>query len=103
MTWAGASETYFNQWEAYWKTKLGGQTNFDLALQDGVIEPEQETMGGASFSGNLAAAMQQISATKSGKTEVVVYDKIAMGKFNPKDSMDKASSALASQTDLDED
>ena len=30
-------------------------------------------------------------------------DKIAMGKFNPKDSMDKASSALASQTDLDED
>ena len=30
-------------------------------------------------------------------------DKIAMGKFNPKDAMDKASSALASQTDLDED
>jgi hypothetical protein len=30
-------------------------------------------------------------------------DKIAMGKFNPKNAMDKASSALASQTDLDED
>ena len=30
-------------------------------------------------------------------------DKIAMGKFNPKDAMDKASSALVSQTDLDED
>jgi molybdopterin-containing oxidoreductase family iron-sulfur binding subunit len=80
LTWAGATETYFNQWEAYWKTQLGGQTNFDLALQDGVIEPEQETMGGASFSGNLAAAMQQISATKSAKTEVVVYEKISMGK-----------------------
>jgi len=80
LTWAGATETYFNQWEAYWKNQLGGQTNFDLALQDGVIEPEQETMGGASFSGNLAAAMQQISATKSAKTEVVVYEKISMGK-----------------------
>jgi hypothetical protein len=30
-------------------------------------------------------------------------DKIAMSKFNPKDSMDTAASALASQTDLDED
>jgi hypothetical protein len=30
-------------------------------------------------------------------------DKIAMSKFNPKDSMDKATSALSSQTDLDED
>ena len=30
-------------------------------------------------------------------------DKIAMSKFNPKDSMDKAASALSSQTDLDED
>ena len=80
LTWAGATETYFNQWEAYWKNQLGGQTNFDLALQDGVIEPEQETMGGASFGGNLAAAMQQISATKSAKTEVVVYEKISMGK-----------------------
>jgi len=80
LTWAGATETYFNQWEAYWKNQLGGQTNFDLALQDGVIEPEQETMGGASFGGNLAAAMQQISTTKSAKTEVVVYEKISMGK-----------------------
>jgi hypothetical protein len=30
-------------------------------------------------------------------------DKIAMSKFNPRDSMDKATSALSSQTDLDED
>jgi hypothetical protein len=30
-------------------------------------------------------------------------NKIAMAKFNPKDAMDKATSALSSQTDLDED
>jgi hypothetical protein len=46
--------------------KLGGQENFDRALQDGVIEPAGEmATGGGGFAGNAAGAIAAIQANKS--------------------------------------
>ncbi|HRO41399.1 MAG TPA: TAT-variant-translocated molybdopterin oxidoreductase [Flavipsychrobacter sp.] len=82
LTWAGATTNYAQYWNQYWIGKLGSQENFDRALQDGVIEPASEpAMSGAGFSGNVAAAISAIQAKKvGGGKELVVYEKISMGR-----------------------
>lgn len=81
LTWADAGTTYGDYWKNYWTNKLGGQTNFDLALRDGVIEPAGEmAMGGVSFSGNADGAMSvALSAKAPEGKELVVYQKISIG------------------------
>ena len=71
-------ETYFKN---YWITKLGGQSAFDKALQDGVIEPATATVAGATFNGAaLAAAVAKLSESKKGgKYELVIYQKVSIG------------------------
>ncbi len=39
LVWAGANTTYGDMWKSYWMGKLGSQSAFDQALQDGVVEP----------------------------------------------------------------
>jgi len=81
LIWAGASMTYGDYWQQYWSAKLGGQTNLDKALQDGVIEPTSGmSFGGATYSGNTDGAIANINAMKKvdGK-ELVVYQTIAIG------------------------
>ncbi|RYZ49878.1 MAG: 4Fe-4S dicluster domain-containing protein, partial [Sphingobacteriales bacterium] len=81
LKWAGSATTYGQYWNQYWMGKLGSQENFDLALQDGVIEPAGEAAaGGAGFGGNVAAAVAAIAAKKpaTGK-ELLVYQKVSMG------------------------
>lgn len=83
MTWSGAGMSYAQYWNQYWMNKLGGQENLDRALQDGVIEPAGEmTLGGAGFSGNAAAAITALQARKmaSAQKELVVYEKVSMGR-----------------------
>ncbi len=82
LTWAGATTSYMEMWKSYWTNKLGGSTNFDKALQDGVVEPAGEmAVSKVSFSeGAVADAIAKIGAKKSaGGTEVVVYQKVAIG------------------------
>lgn len=79
LIWSGATEKYHDIYNQYWIAKLGGQANFDKALQDGVAEPASAAMGGASFSGNVADAIAKASAKKSGKYEVVVYESVGLG------------------------
>ncbi|KAA5533352.1 4Fe-4S dicluster domain-containing protein [Taibaiella lutea] len=82
LKWTGAdlaTDNYHNFYNQYWVAKLGGQSNFDKALQDGVAEPASPTMSGASFSGNVADAMTKASAVKGGAYEVVVYETMAIG------------------------
>lgn len=83
LTWAGATTTYAQFWNQYWMGKLGTQENFDLALQEGVIEPAGEmAMGGAGFAGNVAAATSAIQSKKlgGGNKELVVYEKVSIGR-----------------------
>lgn len=81
MVWAGATQTYGDFWKNYWITKLGGQENFDKALQDGVVEPTGDMAnGGAAFTGNVADAISKIQAAKPGSgIEMVVYQKVGIG------------------------
>lgn len=39
LTWAAAGTSYGDLWKSYWLGRLGGQSAFDAALQDGFIEP----------------------------------------------------------------
>jgi molybdopterin-containing oxidoreductase family iron-sulfur binding subunit len=82
LTWAGATTTYADYWKQYWMGKLGSQSNFDKALQDGVVEPagDMPMAGGAGGGGNVAAAISAIQATKPGNgMELVVYQSVAIG------------------------
>jgi len=71
-------ETYFKN---YWTGKLGGTDNYDKALQDGVIEPAMPVAPAAATFSNakVAEAAAKAAASKSGATEVVLYQKISVG------------------------
>ncbi len=81
LVWADAAITYGDYWKQYWTNKLGGQANFDQALQDGVIEPAGDMpMGGGAFAGNAGAAVAAIQAMKpAGGMELVIYEKLGIG------------------------
>ncbi|MBS1774455.1 MAG: TAT-variant-translocated molybdopterin oxidoreductase [Bacteroidetes bacterium] len=81
LAWSGSTTTYGDMWKNYWTTKLGGQSNFDKALQDGIVEPAGEMpMGGGTFAGNIANATAAIAAMKpTSGMEVVVYQKVSIG------------------------
>ena len=80
LKWAGNTTAWDVYLKNYWIAKLGSQTTFDKALQDGVIETPA-TEAGAAFNG--AAVAQAISAAnamkKTGEFEVVIYQKVGVG------------------------
>ncbi len=69
---------YFNN---FWSQKLGGQTAYLKALQDGVIEPVATISSAAYNSAKLAEAVAAISSKKvaTGK-ELVLYEKVSIGE-----------------------
>lgn len=81
MIWAGATTSYADYWKQYWMGKLGSQQNFDMALQDGVVEPSGAMpIGGGAAGGNVAGAIAAIQAMKpSTGMELYVYQKVSMG------------------------
>ena len=109
LLWAGSSTNYGDMWTTWWKEKLGGQENFDKALQDGVVEPgsrmammadesatetfvqdgmtiavtrdaPMSTLSGATYNGNTATASSAINAGKTTGMEVVIYEKVSIGR-----------------------
>ncbi|NCU02900.1 MAG: TAT-variant-translocated molybdopterin oxidoreductase, partial [Chitinophagaceae bacterium] len=82
LKWSGSTvadyETYFKN---YWISKLGGQTAFDKALQDGVIEPGAPVVAGATFNAAVVAdaSAKLAAAKKGGKYELVIYQKVSIG------------------------
>ncbi len=85
MVWMGSTTNYADFWKQYWTNKLGGQANFEKALQDGVIEPAGEVaVGGATFAGNVNDAIAKIQGKKASTgTEVLVYQKVSIGYGGP--------------------
>ena len=81
LKWSGATSDYLSFLKGYWSAKLGGETGWDKALQDGVLNPSAPIVAGAAFNGSaVAAAVSAISAAKKGdKIELVLYEKIAIG------------------------
>ncbi len=71
-------ETFFKN---YWTAKLGSAAAFDLALQNGVIEPAATAPSAGTFNtAHVEAAAAAISATKKGgDIELVLYQKVSIG------------------------
>ncbi len=82
LKWSGNAvadyETYFKN---YWAGKLNAGTSFDQLLQNGVMEPPAPVVNGATFNGSvLAAAVAKLATTpKTGKYELVIYQKVSIG------------------------
>ncbi len=81
LTWADAGTSWVDFWQNYWISRLGGQANFDRALQDGVIEPQGGmSFAGAGFNGDLQGAVNAIARQpKSEGIELVLYPTVALG------------------------
>jgi len=100
LKWSGGSDSYINYVKNYWINKLGSESNWDKALQDGVILstgltgnpsttdstglagilPVKKGVAG-SFNGSQVAGSVSALLVKpaSGETELVLYQKIAIG------------------------
>jgi len=82
LKWSGSSSDYLASLKSYWSAKVGGETGWDKALQDGVINPSSVAgLTGTSFnSSSVAGAVTALgSAKKGGKIELVLYEKIGIG------------------------
>lgn len=82
LKWSGASVDYLAFLKTYWSAKVGGETGWDKALQDGVVNPATTgSLSGSTYNaGPVTAAMAAVSsAKKGGKLELVLYEKIGIG------------------------
>ncbi len=89
MKWSGNNTDYETYFRTFWAGRLGSQQAFDKALQDGVLTtaaasvtppPAPAQASAAPVSGGLAAAVAAITGAKKGaKTEVILYQNVAMG------------------------
>ncbi len=86
LKWAGESTNHYDFVKQYWLNKLGNsQTAYDHALQNGLIEPETFPMSTTSFSGNISEALAAATANKTNtdNIELVIYEKIGIGRGGP--------------------
>lgn len=81
LKWTGNTSDYLAYIKAFWSARLGGETGWDKALQDGVWGDAAAAAGGASFSSAaVAGALAAVSGgAKSGATEMVLYEKVSVG------------------------
>jgi len=80
LKWSGDMTSHYDFVKNYWFGKLGGQSGFDAAIQKGILEPEMMAIGGAGFTGNTADASARIATSKIGKMELVMYEKVGIGR-----------------------
>ena len=103
LKWSGATGDYLSMVKGYWMGKLGSESNWDKALQDGVITPgnasasmamsdstasntttglmpQGRSTGGSFNAASIGTAATTLSATKPGtQIELVLYEKVAIG------------------------
>lgn len=81
LKWSGNSSDYLAYLKNFWTAKLGGQTGWDKALQDGVISIGESATKPGSFNGAAvgAAVSAATSGKKGGKYELVLYEKVGIG------------------------
>jgi MoCo/4Fe-4S cofactor protein with predicted Tat translocation signal len=80
LIWTGATETYADYIKTYWTAKLGGDSNYIQALQDGIVETNNNVAGAAFNGGAVATAVAANAAKKAAAgLELVVYQKVGLG------------------------
>lgn len=80
LTWAGAPVAHHEYVKNFWIGKLGSQAAYDAAIQAGLTNTSEMPLSGGSFAGNINEAMSAIAATKGGKFELVIYEKVGIGR-----------------------
>ncbi|MEN9598275.1 MAG: hypothetical protein RL596_586, partial [Bacteroidota bacterium] len=80
LKWSGATEDYLAFLKNFWAAKLGGVTGWDVALQDGVLNPAaQAPLKAAAFNGAAVAGAVATASKKAGAVELVLYEKVGIG------------------------
>ncbi|SHF02030.1 TAT-variant-translocated molybdopterin oxidoreductase [Flavisolibacter ginsengisoli] len=83
LKWSGNNTDYETYFRNFWMGKVGGQAGFDKVLQDGVLAmsvASPATTTSTANTGGLPAAITAITGgRKGGKTEVILYQNVAMG------------------------
>jgi len=80
LRWSGSTQDYETYFKEYWVGKLGSETAFNEALQNGVKETPATTGAGSYTGGAVAAATSAIEAyPKASGSEVVLYQKVSIG------------------------
>jgi MoCo/4Fe-4S cofactor protein with predicted Tat translocation signal len=83
LKWSGNNTDYETFFRNFWMGKVGGQAGFDKVLQDGVLAisvASPATTTSTANTGGLPAAITAITGgRKGGKSEVVLYQNVAMG------------------------
>lgn len=81
LKWSGNTNDYLAYLKNFWSAKLGGQTGWDKALQDGVISLGESATKPGTFNGAAvgAAVAAATSGKKGGKYELVLYEKVGIG------------------------
>jgi len=82
LKWAGLATDYLSFLKSFWIPKLGGETGWDKALQDGVVNSAPPAVAALPVFNSTAVAGANAtvsSAKKSGNTELVLYQKVGIG------------------------
>ncbi|MDP1765204.1 MAG: TAT-variant-translocated molybdopterin oxidoreductase [Sediminibacterium sp.] len=82
LKWTGNPSDYLAFLKTYWSAKVGGETGWNKALQDGVLHPSTViTSAAASFNGSsvATAVTALLAGKKGGEIELVLYEKIGIG------------------------
>ncbi len=80
LRWSGSTQDYETYFKEYWIGKLGSETAFNEALQNGVKETPATTGAGSYNGGAVAAATSAIEGyPKASGSEVVLYQKVSIG------------------------
>jgi Fe-S-cluster-containing dehydrogenase component len=80
LKWSGATEDYLAFLKNFWTAKLGGVTLWDVALQDGILNPAaQAPLKGAAFNSAAVAGAIATASKKAGTVELVLYEKVGIG------------------------
>jgi molybdopterin-containing oxidoreductase family iron-sulfur binding subunit len=80
LRWSGSTQDYETYFKEYWVGKLGSETAYHTALQDGIKETPAAAAGGTYNGSAVAAATAVIEGYKKATgTEVVLYQKVSIG------------------------
>ena len=83
LKWSGAADDYDTYFKNYWTLKTTSADSYNLALQNGLVQPTAMAVGTATFNAaGLTAAAVKAMAVKGSTYEVVIYEKISIGNGN---------------------
>jgi molybdopterin-containing oxidoreductase family iron-sulfur binding subunit len=82
LKWSGVTTDYETFQKSYWSAKTGGENGWNKILQDGVMNPAPVVLSlTPGFNGGAVGEAVAVitSVKKSGKTELVLYEKVGIG------------------------